>query len=154
MAETQESTGEQTGAETETDNEENEELGESGTKALEAFKDRARRAEREAKRATARIAELENAGKTETQKLADAAKSAEERAVKAESSALRASVGVAKKLDPKLWPRLQGSTRDELEDDADELLGTMRPSSSGPEPRQEGAAGSTMNDMIRQKARR
>lgn len=67
-------------------------LGEAGTKALEAFKARARKAEREAKAAAAELEKLRNASKSDTDRALDEAKktaAAEER-TKWEARALRA----------------------------------------------------------------
>lgn len=68
--------------------------------------------------------------KSALDKLAEQVKSLEERAAKAELAALRAEVAEAKGLTAKQARRLQGSTREELLADADELLAEWRPAAA------------------------
>lgn len=70
---------------------------------------------------------LREANKTEQQKLADRAEAAEKRAQELESRALRLEVASEKGLNAAQAKRLVGSTREELEADADELLATFKP---------------------------
>lgn len=72
--------------------------------------------------AVQRVKELEDASKTETQKLAEAAETHKGRADKAEAQLMRLTVGLEKGLTPAQAKRLVGSTKEELEADADELL--------------------------------
>lgn len=98
-------------------------LGDGGKRALAA--------EREARRAAeARLAKFEQAEKeAERAKLSDSERLAVERdehktaRAAAESNALRYEVALDKGLSKTLAKRLVGSTREELEADADELLG-------------------------------
>jgi hypothetical protein len=62
------------------------------------------------------------AQKTEAEKLAERAAAAEKAAGEHQLRALRAEVALAKKLTPSQAKRIVGSTKEELEADADELL--------------------------------
>ena len=73
----------------------------------------------------AKAQELEDAGKTETQRLAEAASAAEKRAAEAEAKILRLEVAGEKGLTPAQARRLVGTTKEELEADADELLASF-----------------------------
>ena len=97
-------------------------LGDGGKKALE--EERKARKAAEAELAKFRKAEQDRADaeKTEAQKAADAAKAAEDRATAAELRALRLEVAHNKGLTPAQAKRLVGTTREELEADADEIL--------------------------------
>jgi hypothetical protein len=72
--------------------------------------------------AAKKLAAIEESQKTEQQKLADRLAAAEKRAADAELAALRADVASAKGIPPALAGRLLGSTREELDADADNLL--------------------------------
>lgn len=72
--------------------------------------------------AAKRLKELEDKDKSESEKLSERATSAEKRAEEAEARALKAEVAHEKGLTAKQAKRLQGSTREELEADADDLL--------------------------------
>lgn len=65
--------------------------------------------------------------------LADKLADLEKRAVEADARALRAEVASAKKLTPKQAQRLAGTTREELEADADDLLESF-PAATAEEP--------------------
>lgn len=80
-----------------------------------------------AKAAEDKLAEIEEAGKSEAQKLADRATAAEKAAADAQAKADRLEVAAEKGLTPKQARRLQGATREELEADADELLEDFKP---------------------------
>jgi hypothetical protein len=73
----------------------------------------------ELKKAADRLAQLEEANKTESQKIADKLAAAEKRASELEGKALRAEVAAAKGVPVSL---LTGSTQDELEAAADALI--------------------------------
>jgi hypothetical protein len=68
-----------------------------------------------------RLADLENSNKTELEKATESAKSWQARAEAAELAMLKAEVAARKGLSPAQAKRLQGSTEEELEADADEL---------------------------------
>jgi hypothetical protein len=76
--------------------------------------------------AAKRLADMEEANKTEAQKLADKATAAEKKASEAELKALRLEVAGEKGLTPAQAKRLIGANRDELEADADELIKTFK----------------------------
>lgn len=112
-------------------------LGDAGKAALD--KERAARKEAEKELAKYRKAEQErvDADKTEAEKRT----AAEARAEAAEQRALRVEVAHAKGLTPNQAKRLVGSTRDELEKDADEILadfptGPKTPPTPKPDPSQ------------------
>ena len=81
-----------------------------------------KKAEAELSRATKRLNEIDDAGKSEQQKMADAVAAANARAERAELAILRAQVATRKKLPADLAERLVGTTEDELEADADRLV--------------------------------
>lgn len=78
----------------------------------------------------AKFDELNQASKTEQERLTERLAAAEARAVEVEGRALRLEVASENGLTPAQAKRLVGSTRDELEADAKELLATFTPSKS------------------------
>jgi hypothetical protein len=68
---------------------------------------------------------IEDSNKSETQKLLDRVTAAEAKVVESEHRSLRLEIAVAKGLTPAVAKRLVGTTREELESDADELLATI-----------------------------
>lgn len=103
-------------------------LGDAGKKALAEERKARRDAEtrlKELEPLAAKAKKLEEASKTESEKLTERATAAEKRAVEAESRALRLEVATAKGLTPAQAKRLVGSTKEELEADADELLSSF-----------------------------
>lgn len=68
---------------------------------------------------------LEASSKSETEKLQQTIADLTARVTKSETEALRAEVAVAKGLTPGQARRLSGTTREELESDADELLADL-----------------------------
>lgn len=118
--------------------------------ALAKEREARRRFEAEAKKnagAAQKLAESEEADKSEVQRAVDKAAAAEARAKTAELRAARLEVAAAKGLSPTLAARLVGETREELETDADELMtqlksggndgsgnGTGRPGEGGKAP--------------------
>jgi len=82
--------------------------------------------------------------KSQLDKVLEKVSALEERATKAEASAMRADVAQAKGLSAAQARRLHGNTREELEADADELLSMFKPSDKGGEGGSDaGEAGST-----------
>lgn len=75
----------------------------------------------------AKLDELEAASRTDVEKAAQRAADAEQKAADAEARALRFEVASTKGLSAAQAKRLTGSTREELEADADELLDTFKP---------------------------
>jgi len=103
-------------------------LGDAGKRALDNERKARAAAEKQAKEFEKRLKEIEDKDKTEAQKLADAKTESDKRAETAEAKALRLEVAFEKGLTPKQAKRLTGSTREELEADADELLEDFKPS--------------------------
>lgn len=73
-----------------------------------------------------RLDEIEEANKTEIEKAQARAEAAEKELSASRTDALRAQVALDKKLTPSQAKRLVGSTREELEADADELLADLK----------------------------
>ena len=103
-------------------------LGEGGVKALQAERDARKAAEKALAEREARIQELEDAGKSEDDKrnerFAALEKSDREKDTTIsglEAKLLRYEVAAAKGLDLKAALRLTGSSREEIESDADEF---------------------------------
>lgn len=96
-----------------------------------------------------RAQELEEASKTEAERLNDRLTAAEQRAQEAELRALRLEVASAKGLTPTQAKRLVGATKEELEADADDLLASFtddngtprRPKPTPAQGTQQGGAG-------------
>lgn len=85
--------------------------------------------------AAARLQELENAQKSAEDRAKEAQTAAEKRAADAELRAMRLEVAATKGLTPAQAKRLVGTTAEELEADADELLSTFAPAAPGePKP--------------------
>ena len=76
--------------------------------------------------AVKKLSEIEEANKTELEKVQAALAAAEKRASETETAALRSQVALAKGLTPTQAKRLVGSTLEELEADAEELLTDLR----------------------------
>ena len=75
----------------------------------------------------AKFDELDQANKTEQERLTERAEAAEKRAAELESQTIRLEVASQNGLSPAQAKRLVGSTREELEADAKELLATFKP---------------------------
>lgn len=140
-------------------------LGEGGQKALAAERKARAAAEKTANsaakerdRLAARLQELEDRDKSEAQKLAERAQTAETEAEKARTKLLRFEVASEKKLPASWANRLQGSTKEELEADAESLLKDLREQQQRQSPNYDGGvrkpapAPTDMNALIRQKA--
>ena len=87
----------------------------------------------------------QEASKSELQKAADRAAAAEKERDDLRLASTRAEVALAKGLTPTQAKRLVGSTKEELEADADELLadlGTKAPKKPDPKKLQSGSSGS------------
>ncbi len=94
-------------------------------KSDEDWKKHARTWESRAKEnaeAAKKLKELEDSQKSELTKAQEQASTAEGKATAAEQRALRAEVAIEKGLSATLAKRLQGSTKEEIEADADDLL--------------------------------
>jgi hypothetical protein len=106
--------------------------------------------------------EIEDRDKSETQRAVERADAAEKRAAGLERQQAQTDVAIARGI-PQFAGRLQGSTREELEADADALLKDLEirgqaprvPSfDAGARPNGAGAGGGSMNDLIRSAAGR
>lgn len=100
-------------------NEPEPQLGDAGLKALQAERARAAKAEADLR---AYKQEIEDSKKTDAQKSTEALAAAQAEGREAASKALRYEVAAAKGLSLTLAARLSGSTREELEADADALM--------------------------------
>lgn len=96
-------------------------LGDPGKAALAAERKAKRAAEKAAADALARVKELEDATKSDAEKLQARAEAAEKELAELRLGALRREVADAKGIPAAMAGRLQGATRDELEADAAEL---------------------------------
>jgi hypothetical protein len=76
--------------------------------------------------AAQKLADLEEAQKSELEKAQARAEAAEKKALETELTALRASVALEKGLSPSQAKRLVGASREDLEADADELLADLK----------------------------
>ena len=79
-----------------------------------------------------RARELEEATKTDVQRLTEAQEAAERRAAQAEGALLRMRVAAARNLPTELADRLRGDTEDELLEDADRVLALLTPRQTPP----------------------
>lgn len=106
------------------------------TETVDFWKQKAREQEKRAKdnaSAAQRLQEIEDAQKSAEERASEALTNAEKRALEAESRALRLEVASEKGLTPAQAKRLVGSTREELESDADDLLENFKPSNGDTE---------------------
>jgi hypothetical protein len=84
-----------------------------------------------AQEAEARAKEFEDRDKSEQEKAAERTQAAEKRAQEAEAKVLRAEVAAAKGVPAKLAKFLTGSSKEDLETSADELLSELKPAGGG-----------------------
>lgn len=137
----------------------------TGGKPEPDWKAEARKWETRAKENSAaakKLAEIEEAKKTEEQKATEARAAVEKERDEARAEVLRMRVAAAKGLPAELAARLRGATEDELAKDADELLKLVKPPTQPNRPvpdlrsgalpggdRQPANPGSAMDDQIR-----
>jgi hypothetical protein len=124
----------------------------------------ARKHEKESKALAAKVKEFEDKGKSVEERLTSQLTDASSKLTEAETRAMRLEVAIDKGLPKRLALRLQGSDRDEMEADADELLETLGGQGQGDQPRriadldgggrQTGPKTVDMNDEIRKRAGR
>lgn len=98
-----------------------------------AVKAALRKANKEAETLRLKVKELEDRDKTEAEKVTERLTQAEQRAAAAEANLLRMQVAAEKGLTPAQAKRLVGSSREELEADADELVASF-PTQQQPAP--------------------
>jgi|SRR6478752_7301931 len=77
-----------------------------------------------------KLDEIEQAQKTELQRIQERSEAAERRAAELERDLVRSQIAIAKKLPAELASRLRGDTPDELEADADKLLALVKASTT------------------------
>lgn len=102
-------------------------LGDAGKKAIDAERKARAAAEKRAKELEAKVKEFEDKDKSESEKATEARTKAEKERDEAVREALRLNVAFEKGLTPAQAKRLSGSTKEELEADADELLELFKP---------------------------
>lgn len=115
-------------------------LGDAGKRALERERQARRDAEarlKELEPLAAKVKELEEGKKSAEQKLLETAEKLERRIAESDRRALIAEVAQEKKLTPAQARRLQGTTKAELEDDADDLVASF----AGTKPEADGKDG-------------
>ena len=108
-------------------------LGTAGERALEAWKQRAKDAERSAREAQQRVQQYEDANKSEIEKLTGKLTKAEQRAADAEVQLLRFQVAAEKQVPADAVDLLTGTTREELEAKADRLLALVQKPEATPD---------------------
>lgn len=97
------------------------------------------KANKEAETLRLKLKEFEDRDKSEAEKLAERATAAEKRVQELETRGMRLEVASEKGLTAGQAKRLMGSTREELEADADDLLATFKaavPAAPRPDPSQ------------------
>lgn len=98
---------------------------------VEAMKAALKKANNEAAAARAALKTIEDATKSEGEKLIERATSAEARAAEAEARLMKLEVGEAAGLTPRQSLRLVGATKEELEADATEMAADFAAGSNG-----------------------
>lgn len=123
------------------DDELDDELDDGDDSALKRALRSERKARREAERRAkanadkaSKFDELEDEQRSDVEKLERKLADAERRSDEAEGKLLRLEVAVEKGLTPRQAKRLSGTTRDELEEDADELLEDFGGKGEKPDP--------------------
>lgn len=109
-------------------------LGEPGKKALQAERDARAAAEKREKDLAARLQEIEDRDKTEEQKRAERLAALEESDKSKTAKLLRYEVAAAKDIPLSAADRLKGSTKEEIEADADALKALLAGSGATPPP--------------------
>lgn len=118
-----------------------------------------KKANKEAEKLRLKLKEIEDAGKSETDKLREQAEAAKRDADASRKEVLRLQVGVSKNLPKSLISRLQGDTEEELSADADALLAELRPgkprgdADAGPRGKSPAEGGMDMDSLLRAAAR-
>lgn len=119
--------------------------------ALRAEREAARAAKKQADELATKVREFEDRDKSDQQKLEERAAAAERKHGEAEAKLLRFEVAAAKKVPMHLASRLQGSTKQEIEADADALLRDLGPTAPDFDggPRDNAPATGDMDALIR-----
>lgn len=103
-------------------------------KALDEERKARREAEKLAKDLEARLKELEDKDKSEVEKLRDEVTELTKKLGESDAKTLRSEVAIAKGLTAAQAKRLVGTTREELETDADEILEAFPTGGGTPKP--------------------
>lgn len=106
------------------------ELGDAGKRAIQREREARKELEarlKELEPLAAKARELEESNKSEAQRLQERAEAAEKAAQEAQANLLRIQVAASKGLPPQLAARLTGTTEEELQADADNLLALVAP---------------------------
>lgn len=101
-----------------------------------------KKANNEAEKLRLKLKEYEDRDKSELEKLAESQAAAERRAIEAEMRALRLEVAAEKGLTASQAKRLVGSSREDLEADAEEILRDFPAASQSRTPRPDPSQGS------------
>jgi hypothetical protein len=101
---------------------------------LERTRNALKKANKEAEEFRRRLKEFEDSGKSEVEKLTAQVAELTARAERAEADRLRTEVAIEKGLKPAQARRLSGTSREELEADADELLSLFGATAPSEEP--------------------
>jgi len=109
-------------------------LGDAGKKALDEERRARREAERQLREMQAQLQELTDKDKSEVDRLRDQLAQVTKERDTAASTLVRSEVAMAKGLSAAQAKRLVGSTREELEADADEILEAFTSPSGGTTP--------------------
>jgi predicted nucleic acid-binding Zn-ribbon protein len=126
---------------------------------IAAMESAVKKANKEAEKLRLKLKEIEDAGKSETDKLRDEADTAKRDAEAARKQVLRLQVGVDKNLPKSLISRLQGDTEEEMAADADVLLDELKPGKprgdvdAGPRGKDPSESGTDMDSLLRAAAR-
>lgn len=108
-------------------------LGDAGKRALDAERAARKAAEKQTADLAARLKEIEDRDKSDGEKQSERLAAAEKRANDAEARAMRLEIAATKGLTASQAKRLVGTTKEELEADADELLADFAPANGGDE---------------------
>lgn len=109
-------------------------LGDAGKKALDEERKARRDAEARAKKVEEELKKLQDKDKSEVDRLRDEVETLKAQAAEGDAKALRAEVALSKGLSAAHAKRLVGTTREELEADADEILEAFPSSGATPPP--------------------
>ncbi len=102
------------------------------SRAIKAERQAAKEARDRADELAAKVKEFEDRDKSEQERLAEAATTAEREASEAKAELLRLRVATSKNLPPELADRLRGDDEQELAADADRLLKLVGTQAPGP----------------------
>lgn len=102
-------------------------------KLTQNLREEAKAAKKDAAAAREKVKEFEDKDKSEAQRLQDRAETAEKSLAAAERLVLVSEVALEKGLTPAQAKRLIGTTKEELEADADELLASFKQETGGQE---------------------